>query len=102
MTDLEITVQCAAALGYRPVLDARAKAGVRVKQVACFDPINDDAQAMGLQKRFRVQTRFNVFNGQWSVKEPVRNDGLPGASSDDVNLNRAICECVAKMEEAAQ
>ena len=94
MTDLEITRLCAAAMGIPTweeasggpeilYLDVRVSTGVK------YRPLHDDAQAMALMKKFKLGL---AFSGHWSVYE--QGDGESGHAAD---LNRAICECVAKI-----
>lgn len=61
------------------------------------DPLHDDAQAMALVKRFRLEIRSTgEFNEDyWSVGDK-HGDGI--GNKDD--LNRAIVYCVASMQEA--
>ena len=88
MTDLEITKLCAKAMGWRQTghpLDVP------------FTPLTDDAQAMALVKRFRINTS--------AAEKP---SGKPAGwvawishvdEAVDANLNHAICLCVAKMQK---
>ncbi len=66
-----------------------------------YDPLHDDAQCFALVKNLRLDCILNHSNGLWLVRyanaynkrfmwEPVAND----------DLNRAVCECVARMQEA--
>lgn len=106
MTDLEITKLCAEAMGLR--VETAYWSGPR-KQVWVlpelydenihshppYDPLHDDAQAMALVKKFILILK-NTTRG-WHVENV--NDGIgDGVRSDD--LNRAICESVAKMQKA--
>ena len=91
MTDLEITRLCAEAIGL--VRDARY---FDPGALPIYDPLHDDAQAMALVKKFLLTVDF--FAKEWTAMSHspfyVRD-----ASSD--NANRAICECVAKMQTAS-
>lgn len=104
MTDLQMTRLCAEAMGY-------ALSGISISEPAiqcftpkgtifAFDPLNDDAQAMALVKRFNlnIQSPQFVSPPRWHVwKEPKPNcTGI----ADVLNLNRAIVECVAKLQAA--
>ena len=103
MTDLEITKLCAKAMGYKP--DVRGKyrglgsefSGIWVNDSSLtFDPLHDDAQAMELVKKFRLSIyESDEIDGGWDVwggeGERICGDGL--------DLNRAICTCVAQMEK---
>lgn len=58
-----------------------------------YDPLHDDAQAMALAKRFKLQI------AQLSVGCKVFTL-LGKAEADDADLNRAICLCVANLSRA--
>ena len=98
MTDLEIIRLCALALhgGFNPVRLGNSEAGELVRyecQGEKFDPLHGDAQAMALVKKFGlgVDTYADkswLVTGGWNSEEEVSN----------ADLNRAICECVAKMQ----
>ena len=53
-----------------------------------YDPLHDDAQAMALLKRFRLDLTISAMLFNWS-----RGHG-------EHDLNRAICERVANMPKA--
>lgn len=97
MTDLEMTKLCAKAMGLK--LDADGDYiswGSPVK----YDPLHDDAQAMALVKHFRLDISGDVrpepeSEPIWVVASP---NLFPDADGED--LNRAIVECVAKMQSA--
>ena len=106
MTDIEITKLCAQAMGY--TLDAYAK-GFRVRDQdndviyiigegwgrSQYNPLHDDAQAMALVKKFEIRISRTLRPAEGWFAE-INNNQF-GSSTD---LNRAICECVAKMEAA--
>ena len=128
MTDLEITKRCAEAMGMRqfeyfPPGDYPDQHGTyeisgdeiyRLSGNSLggynrypYDPLHDDAQAMALVKKFDL----NIIKSddEWWVHEsPHICDYIATAERHDVtdwgaydkDLNRAICECVAKMGEA--
>lgn len=92
MNDLEITKLCAEAMGRKIVCE-----WVLLK----YNPLHNDAQAMALVKRFHIQI--------WpEVKRSLREHIYTGwttfifgtGTATSTNLNRAICECVAKMQKA--
>lgn len=105
MTDLEITQFCAEAMGYQT---AESTSGPdKGTRYFCdyydfhgkYDPLHDDAQAMALVKKFRLfithdETDFWV---EWSG--PIGGEEKVSWRADQ-DLNRAICECVAKIEKA--
>jgi len=61
-----------------------------------YDPLTDDAQAMALVKRFWLEPRYNEHRDvpAWMVTPSYKAE--PCVISTD--LNRAIVECVAKMQ----
>ena len=90
MTDLEITKACAEAMGVKILAEGGfILASVNGCAVA-YDPLHDDAQAMALVKKFNLRIWRTNFNGAcgWDV-----------GGTDSPDLNRAICECVAKMQK---
>ncbi len=97
MTDLETTRLCAEAMGYSVTVHSNRKSSPDLMWVANnqnWNPLKDDAQAMALVKKFDMwidKVRMGDAS-LWTVSAgcefDVRNS----------NLNRAICECVAKMQ----
>ena len=117
MTDLEITKLCAEAMGLRQVWQptyclSPSAIGIlrdgisketyeRERDLAydSYDPLHDDAQAMALVKKFHLQVDKTLRTpndpyGQWIVS---KTDKFVSEPTSD--LNRAICECVAKMQK---
>ena len=111
MTDLEVTKLCAEAMKFsacRPYGGAShrfqiAHAGFGWE---LYDPLHDDAQAMALVKRLRVMLRPEYSGGVYDRKLTGRwiaatnTAGLNDYQEVNADLNRAICECVAKMQAA--
>ncbi len=109
MTDLEMTRLCAEAMGYEvrepdlyPVWivceqDVReswsASTGEPVRR---YDPLHDDAQAMALVKKFdlSIDTMAARQLG-WCVETSHGSN-----RTINTDLNRAIVECVSKMQQA--
>lgn len=100
MTDLEMTRLCAESMGFNDVHIAYGSMGTAyvkyggrsVTQGTEFRPLHDDAQAMALVKRFRLRINsVYVESDRWLVSSQWRD----GNSTD---LNRAIVECIAKMQ----
>lgn len=93
MTDIEIVKACASAMG----LDVRDTSDGLIIFVSghatgkIYTPLTDDAQAMALVKRWRLDI---AFTGEWMVMTDSRNK----VRGDD--LNRCICECVANLSRA--
>ena len=98
MTDHEITQLCAQAMGYSIRLSALRGMTpydpVQIGLGTLYDSLHDDAQCMALVKKFRLGL---TTDGTWWFVGCHENKYTPVQSSD---LNRAICECVAKMQEA--
>ena len=94
MIDLEMTRLCAEAMGYTITEPSRLSApqpspdAVRVfigkKSAFWYRPLKDDAQAMALVKKFPMECS-NVLEAF--------------ACREVSDLNRAIVECVAKMQQ---
>ena len=61
----------------------------------CYDPLHDDAQAMALVKKFRLE-----IEDEWLVSTSIATSNTEFWSAHGKDLNRAIVECVAKMELA--
>ena len=114
MTDLELTKACAEAMGFRIASSTLApytqhpKSSVRVaegkKATRWYDPLHDDAQAMALVKRVKLR----VLRCDEEFPEVIGSSGIHEWHVFDINsenegfyhedLNRAICECVAKIK----
>jgi len=103
MTDLEMTKLCAEAMGmsHDDTVIAEIKGGPLTlravpegkRSTIVYDPLHDDAQAMALVKKLDLQITGSAVRrvGQNLWKQPY---------SMHADLNRAICECVAKMQAA--
>ena len=110
MTDLEITKLCAQAMGFTaetnwgPICQIRVDHGVGIHLrfgnttssyfTQDYNPLHDDAQAMALVKKFCIEIHCRTDRNGWYAGL-VESDGM----TPNVDLNRAICECVAKMQE---
>ena len=77
MNDLEITRLCAEA--------------IKLERFTAYTPLTNDKQAMMLVKKFHIALGWN--NPGWGA---FRQDTKQWVT--DADLNRAICECVAKMQ----
>ena len=90
MADLEMTKLCAEAID-EPYIGFDAKG----HKVYCeYDPLHDDAQAMALVKKFQINIAWYEVNMPRPTFEPTV---YMWRKKD---LNRAIVECVAKMQAA--
>jgi hypothetical protein len=58
---------------------------------------HDDAQAMALLKRFNLMVNWNSPTEVWCMPMDQTKYGHLSDSPNCSDLNRAICECVAKM-----
>lgn len=106
MTDLEITRLCAEAMGGKvkhdlPLLADNVEGWIRLNGVN-YDPLTNDEQAMALVKRHRLDIS-DIKEEYWLVAKYSETaiGNPPVANTDwsrDSDLNRAICECVAKMQ----
>ena len=94
MDDLTITRLCAEAMG---IDFSKGYASITCKECeeygVPYNPLHDDAQAMALVKKFRIHLNYGW--DKWHASHGYENSF--GESRD---LNRAICECIAKMEKA--
>lgn len=106
MTDLEMTRLCAEAMGiqlssepnvlgkWTYLIEGEGPFGQRY---GAYDPLHDDAQAMALVKRIGLEL----------IPPPLRAKRDWGCRFESIathhaNLNRAICECVARMQAAKE
>ena len=109
MTDLEITRLCAEAMELKQHLYPLADLYKEATNISAlcssnyfdypdeglfYDPINDDAQAMALVKKFKLWIE------QWEDGTCSVFGKRKMMDADSSDLNRAICECVAKMQAA--
>lgn len=104
MNDLEMTRLCAEAMGHK-VVDSFEEVEPPVRGIEClgdflalkdayqfrYDPLHDDAQA------FALLVRFRLWVGGWIHDNFVSVSKGGESLSTGETLNRAICECVAKM-----
>ena len=88
MTDLEITRLCAEAMGLKntPIMFTYTSTD-GVEWRTGYNPLHDDAQAMALIKKFPLEIAA------------ILNTELMAAEYRKIDLNRAICECVANMQK---
>ena len=97
MTDLEMTRLCAEAMYGDRFLEFGGKIllpNMRSESNG-YDPLNNNAQAMALVKRFGMEMS-RAQTGEWFVRH-----FLCGSEAIiNTDLNRAIVECVAKMQSA--
>lgn len=109
-TDLEIRKLCAKAIGieaseqegkllYGPFEDdCSACGGSYFKN---YNPFHDDEQAMALVKNLRLEI-FRSGRSDWDVMSDTLNaagECVRVNTVSSIDLNRAICECVAQMQE---
>lgn len=97
MTDLEITKLCAEAIGLTQSYifsPTQWNWTDSVGKIVVYDPLRDDAQAMGLVKYMGLCVIRR--KDRWLVHENT----TAAQCVYDPDLNRAICECVAKMQRS--
>jgi hypothetical protein len=105
VTDLEMTRLCAEALCGEALVEhgrvwlvQREESGAwSMESHVYFNPLHDDAQAMALVKRFKLHPVYDAEDQVWHCVTIVH--GFYGRASV---LNRAIVECVAKMQAGAE
>lgn len=109
MTDLEMTKLCAEAMGLEPYREHGIAQNsspwsifivdkTQGRGYSHYDPLHEDEQAMALVKKFQLQIQppWARANRDWRVGD--KDNVLSDPHSPD--LNRAIVECVAKMQAA--
>ena len=105
MTDLEMTRLCAEAMGLKQIgannsLFPQAIV-VTEPSLHVYAPLHDDAQAMAIQKKFGLEIRTEWHNpGKSTAKLKAWIAYSVDEWASDASLNRAIVECVAKMQGA--
>lgn len=92
MNDMELTKLCAEAMGieWRQI---KNDLWTDVDECELYNPLHDDAQCMALVKKFMLAIGNNA-----DLTFVVY--GKDFAESENPDLNRAIVECVAKMQQA--
>ena len=105
MDDLTITRLCAEAMGLEIFTDAYGETVLEqpdhdLDNVA-YDPLHDDAQAMALVKKFKLNALWGgrPDKQKWAVWQSDESELEDGVSFYSADLNRAICECVARMQK---
>lgn len=100
MTDLEIVKKCAEKMGWREHKhSAKCMYNDELKSTMLADdynPLTDDAQAMELVKRFKL-TIFADFKVTAGGCGEIYYGKSPAHGVEAKDLNRAICECVARL-----
>lgn len=93
MTDTEITRLCAESMN----IAFSVGAGLWRDGRTNYDPLHNDSQAMALVKKFRLSCGWDYDKMIWCETMDVE-PYIVIRDADD--LNHAICECVAKMQQA--
>jgi hypothetical protein len=105
--DLEMTKLCAVAIGLEVELVTHRGRGGRTPYYRfdgtdshrkIYDPLHNDAQAMALVKKFRLNIFPPATLPNWQIWIDTSHD----AGIENPDLNRAIVECVAKMSRSSQ
>mgnify|MGYP000617853012 CR=1 FL=1 len=101
MTDLEIVKKCAEKMGVALSVDMRLQEWPYIDAPYPshrYNPLTDDAQAMALLRNYGLTVELlpEAEGGEWSVTawETEKN---PARNVESFDLNRAICECVARL-----
>ena len=97
MDDLEITKLCAEAVDIQCDLLA-GRWRIFPYHNDTYDPLHDDAQAMALVKKCKLGILY-CDDDEWQVVD-MRIIGKMSHEVIAQDLNRAICECVARMQLA--
>ena len=98
MTDLEMIKLCAEAMGLGKVDQKNGEPWAFNRDEGGwhkYDPLHDDEQAMALVKKFDLNICRTGRTHQWHVE-----DFDCEVWGNSTGLNRAIVECVAKMQKA--
>jgi hypothetical protein len=110
MTDLEITRLCAEAMGFKEAAGDWGTGTVWfdpdtpvIGGYFTYAPLHNDVQAMALVKKIGVSIEGPYKHDKvpsWQVDYLGENDRDQILSIRDADLNRAICTCVAIMQQA--
>lgn len=108
MTDIELTRLCVKAMGMtlddspyngggqgNTGFDMLGRAVIDWHNNVTFDPLHDDAQCFALVKRFRIA--IGNDDDAWYA-----TPDYPHEEAESHDLNRAIVECVARMQAQKQ
>ncbi len=110
MNDLEMVTACALAMGLEPyalngIAQQCGSDGIYVadkmqgRGYSYYSPLREDAQAMGLVKRFEVKLTKRPKYETWRAVSYSRDNEVISTGTDR-DLNRAIVECVSKLRSA--
>ena len=99
----EIRAACAKAVGWG--VDENTVRNVNYGYaliMSGFNPLSNDEQAMSMVKKFKldIEPNFDGEEGDWSVSTWAADQNGRENRCTHESLNRAICECVAKMQQA--
>lgn len=109
LTDIELITRCATKMGYEFFAVCEDGVTIQTKTNGKYNPLIDDLQMSALIKKFKLRVcwndvatepRWDVFPSEISemivnrVSNNIRNISKGGHDED---LNRAVCECVAKL-----
>lgn len=102
MTDIEVTRLCAEAMDYKIVktnwYSPASGEALWIDEIQqTYRPLSDDTQAMALVKKFKLDIT-HAWKGDdvvYKVRGTIAGWEVEPHPGD---LNRAICECVAKMQ----
>lgn len=91
MNDLELIKKCAERTGIGIV---NGQSMFWLSGEGIYDPLHNDAQAMALVKKLGISLFFEGIGEKWEAE--IEDETYYAFSID---LNRAICECVAKLDD---
>jgi len=97
MTDLEITRLCAEAIGLNYGVDHTVVAEGELfygPNALTYRPLENDNEALQLVRMLHIWITIPKNSNEWLAQLGI------GAISRNADLNRAICECVARMQQA--
>jgi hypothetical protein len=104
MTDIEMTKLCMEAMGLTndyPIELHRKPARQDGSHFSVYDPLNFDSQAMALLKEFNLTVYSELENPKtWTVDFYYSLERNASESGESKDLNRAIVECVSKIQAA--
>lgn len=107
MTDLELTKLCAGAMGFklpRAGNDWWSGEFIDGGREVIYDPLHNDDQALKLVKNRALGIWIHRLTHrnppEWYVSNGEKEVFGPTFEVTNIDLNRAICECMAKMQLA--
>src|SRR4051812_36511137 len=102
MGDLELVKRCAELMEVEVTFTHHAnkfRLGTDKSPFGWYDPLTDDAQAMALVKKLKldIEPCWDGSEGDWMVSVWATDKNVRVNYTHDENLNRAIVRCVAAL-----